>query len=260
MASAAIPGLGDWILGDRKRGGLFLALFLTVLLCYLPLRLPRFYWPFILLILTGQILNAVSGCCTFLLRRSMKDSAANWWIFVVIALGLISVQFERKLELLASGFQVFSVPSDSMAPTIDLGDYVVVDKWYFRDRKPEPNQVIVFQHRAFSLMKRVVATDASTIQGVNGRVQVNGRPLAEPYVVHRDVGHSLDELDNFGPFKLTAGEIFVMGDNRDFSLDSRIRSGSDDFGAVMVTDVIGKPLYRSKGSITGSSHDGQVIK
>src|ERR1035441_760078 len=122
MATAVIPGLGDWILGERKRGGIFLALFLTVLLCHWPLRLPRFFWPFIVLVLVGQTLNVASGCCTFLIRRSTKDSAANWWILVLIALGLCSVPFERRLELRASGFQVFTWTSESMSPTVEKGD------------------------------------------------------------------------------------------------------------------------------------------
>ena len=122
MASAVVPGFGDWILGARKRSSILLALFVTVLLCYWPLRLPRFYWPFIVLILVGQFLNMVSGCCTFLLGRSAKDAAANGWIVIVIVLGLCSVPFERRLELRGSGFQVFTVPSESMAHTINPGD------------------------------------------------------------------------------------------------------------------------------------------
>ena len=63
--SAAIPGLGDWPLGNKGRGRLFLAVFLTSVLCYWPLRLPRFYWPFLALMIVGMVLNIASGWYTF---------------------------------------------------------------------------------------------------------------------------------------------------------------------------------------------------
>jgi signal peptidase I len=260
MVSAVMPGLGDWILGNKKVGGAFLGFFFFQLFCYWPLRLPRFYWPFILLVFAGLLLHVISGCCTFLVRRSVMDAAANWWILVVIAVALFSVSLERRLELRASGFQVFTVPSDSMAPTINPGDYVVADMWSFRDRRPEAGEVVVFRHRALDLIKRIAAKGGDIVTGANGRIEVNGQLLVEPYIVHRDVDHPQDERDNFGPFRLSKDEIFVMGDNRDYSLDSRIRSGEYDYGPVFETDVISKPLYHFRGSVRGSSYDGQLIK
>jgi signal peptidase I len=261
MASAVIPGLGDWILGARKRGGLFFALFATLLVCYWPLRLPRIFLPFFAMILAGMLLNVASASCTFLCGRSDKDAAANWWILVLIPLAFFSVSImELQGVLHASGFRVFATAGQSMEPTLNPGDDIVVDTWYFQGRKPQAGEVVVFRHRGLYLVKRIVATGGATIEGVNDHVEINNRTVAEPYIVHRDVDHPPDERDNFGPFRIGDGEIFVMGDDRDYSLDSRIRSGEYDYGPVFVTDVVGKPLYRFKRSMSGSPYDGQPVR
>jgi signal peptidase I len=146
-----------------------------------------------------------------------------------------------------------------MAPTISPGDNVVVDTWSFRSRKPRAGEIVVFHHHGYDIMKRVVAEDASTIEGIDGSVEVNGRAITEPYAVHSSITPPM-ELYNFGPYRIADGEIFVMGDNRDYSLDSRIRSGADDYGPVFFTDVFGKPLYRFRGSMKRATYDGQAIK
>ena len=96
--------------------------------------------------------------------------------------------------------------------------------------------------------------------GKNGHVELDGREIVEPYAVHRHPEISSDELNNFGPTKVPAGELFVMGDDRDESLDSRVRSGPSDYGPVFVTDVVGKVIYRFSSKLGQSEYDGQKIK
>ncbi len=259
IASAIIPGLGDWLLGHKRRAGLFLSLLTILLLCYWPLRLPRFYVPFLLMVFACLVLNVASGCCTFLLGRSERDAGANWWLLILIALAVFSSSLERAGELGASGFQVFSIPSTSMSPTIKQNDDVVVDRWYFRNRKVQSGEVVVFRHRDLFLVKRLIATGGNTIVGIDGRVEVNGQILTENYAVHSDPENTSVEMNTFGPFKVPEDQLFVMGDNRDLSLDSRIRSAQDDFGPVFVTDIIGKPIYRFSRTIRLSDNDGQKI-
>ena len=260
MASAAIPGLGDWILGEKKRAALFFSILVGLAICFWPLRLPRFFWPLILLILTCAAIHFVSTYCTFLLGRSDRDAAANWWILVLISLAFIFARMEITGQLYASGFQVFLWQSEAMSPTIEIHDLVVVDRWYFRHTNPKVGDVVAFRHQGIYLLKRVIATVGSTIEGTNDRVQVDGKTLDEPYIVHRDADHSPDGRDDFGPFKMTEGELFLMGDNRDFSLDSRFPLPPNNFGHVFVVDVIGKPLYRFRGSFRRTPYDGQLIK
>jgi signal peptidase I len=148
-----------------------------------------------------------------------------------------------------------------MAPTIEAGDKIVVDMQYFHNGKPAPGDVVAFCHHDLILVKRIVAVGGSTISGKNEQVEIDGRQITEPYAVH---GHpeevSLGDLNNFGPIKLPAGQLFVMGDNRDESLDSRVRSGPSDYGPVFVMDVVGKAVYRFSSKLGESEYGGQKIK
>jgi signal peptidase I len=180
ILSGAIPGLGDWLLGNRKRAALFLSLFAATLLCYWPLRIPRFYWPLLLLAVVGSIIHIVSACCTFLLGRSDRDRAANWWILVLIPLAYVFAGVEDTGQLRASGFQIFSIESDSMSPTILIHDHVVVDRWYFRHVSPRASDVVAFRHQGFYLVKRVIAANGSTIEGIHGQVKVDGALSTNP--------------------------------------------------------------------------------
>jgi signal peptidase I len=83
----------------------------------------------------------------------------------------------------------------------------------------------------------VIATGGSQVEGINGVIYVGGEPLQEPYVRH-DMPVP-DYMNNFGPVTVPDGDLFVMGDNRDHSMDSR----DPDFGYIPETSLVGKPLY-----------------
>ena len=128
-----------------------------------------------------------------------------------------------------------------MENTVFVGDYLMADARYYRSRSPSQGDVLIFrtQDGVFSI-KRVIAVEGSTIQGRNGLVYVNGAQLNEPYAHHRPDMQSFETWQNdFGPVTIPSGRIFVMGDNRDLSLDSR----SPDVGPVDVKDVVAKALY-----------------
>lgn len=145
--------------------------------------------------------------------------------------------------------QVFFIPTPSMVPTLLPGDRVAVEKLSYHFGPLERGDVVVFDAPAGStveghLVKRVVALPGETVQGVGGEVLVDGDPLEEPW---------LGEVDT-SPFPSTevpAGEVWVMGDNRDNSGDSRV------FGPVSVSSVVGRafvliwPLDRL-GTLGGS--------
>jgi signal peptidase I len=179
-------------------------------------------------------------------------------MMALMPVALFLCAFETGHIMRASGLHVFDVPSTSMSPTVDAGDKIMVDMRYFRDRKLAPGEVVIFCHHNIFLVKRVIGVGGNTISSKDGHIELDGKPLKEPYVVHRNQ-ETADGLNNFGPVKVAADQLFVVGDNRDDSLDSRWRSGEDDFGPVFVTDVIGKPLYRYSSKIS-SDHDGQRIQ
>jgi signal peptidase I len=135
--------------------------------------------------------------------------------------------------------QAFRIPSESMVKTLLVGDFLFVNKFEYGAkipfthlrlpglRKPRRGDVIVFRSPrdpGKDLVKRCIAVGGQTIEIKDKTVVVDGRPLDEPYVIHIDPNirpAALDPRDNFGPFTVPAGDLFMMGDNRDNSEDSR---------------------------------------
>jgi signal peptidase I len=148
--------------------------------------------------------------------------------------------------------QAFKIPSGSMIPTLLIGDHILVNKFIygteipFTDkrilifRKPERGDIIVFKYPENpkkDFIKRVVAVEGDVIEGRNKVVYVNGNPSKEPYARHYD-RHirpgGFDPRDNFGHIVIPKGKVFVMGDNRDQSYDSRY------WGFVDLKDIKGE--------------------
>jgi signal peptidase I len=160
-------------------------------------------------------------------------------------------------------FQAFNVPSDSMAPTLRTGDQVLVNKFIFREggwplptREPRPYDLALFRLSGGPdelLVKRCVAVEGERIELVDKKLVIDGHPIREPWAVHRDdrtyprsrfVPRELRARDNFGPRTVPPGHLFFLGDNRDYSRDSR------SFGAVPRSAIVGRPVlvFWSRGT------------
>jgi signal peptidase I len=133
-----------------------------------------------------------------------------------------------------------------MERTVLKGDRVIADLRQYRSASPKRGEIVIFRKDGDFFVKRVIAVGGDTIEGRNGKVFVNGNRLEEPYVAH--LGNAPAALDTFGPVVIPTGKLFVMGDNRDVSRDSRVV----DFGLV-ANAVAGRALYilRSKSGKVG---------
>jgi signal peptidase I len=155
--------------------------------------------------------------------------------------------------------QAFQIPTGSMEPTLLIGDFLLVNKLVYAStassveekilpRKAIRRQdIVVFKYPndlAKDFVKRVIGLPGEKIEIKNKQVFVNDKPLDEKYKVHNDSQiiskndyyHYDDTIrDNFGPVNVPAGHIFVMGDNRDNSADSRY------WGFLPLTYVKGRP-------------------
>jgi signal peptidase I len=163
-----------------------------------------------------------------------------------IILALILALFIRTFVI-----QAFKIPSPSMVPTLLVGDHILVNKFLFgfsvpfadgkimSVREPERGDVIVFKYprdRKLDFIKRCIAVGGETLEVREKQVFINGEPIETPQAVFLEGGSMLNGRDNFGPVTVPEGKVFVMGDNRDNSNDSRF------WGFVDLADVKGKAI------------------
>jgi signal peptidase I len=143
------------------------------------------------------------------------------------------------LFLRAFVIQAFRIPSESMRDTLLVGDFLFVNKFEYGPkipfthirlpglRTPRHGDVIVFQYPqdpSKDFIKRCIATGGQTVEVRNKQVILDGQAIREPYVIHTDPNTrpaGYDERDNFGPLTVKPNALFMMGDNRDNSNDSR---------------------------------------
>jgi signal peptidase I len=150
--------------------------------------------------------------------------------------------------------QAFKIPSGSMIPTLQIGDHILVNKLAYGIRIPlkgeylvtfgtaERQEVVVFvypEDRSKDFIKRVIGIAGDIVEIRSKKVYINGKPIIDSYAHFEDGSSKLwpiDNRDNYGPRQVPEGHIFVMGDNRDRSFDSRF------WGFVDLKEVKGKAV------------------
>ena len=156
----------------------------------------------------------------------------------------IAVAVVLALLMRAFVFEVFEVPTGSMLETIQLDDRIVGEKLSYKARAPQRGEIVTFDNPSkdgTTLVKRVIATGGQTVDLQGGNVVVDGEVLDEPYVNGRESLPLSQQLPGIGPitypYTIPEGHIWVMGDNRTNSKDSRY------FGAVPVSDVTSHAVW-----------------
>jgi signal peptidase I len=137
--------------------------------------------------------------------------------------------------------QPYVVPTGSMLPTIQLGDMVLANKFVYDFRTPKAGEIVVFDNpmndsSAPTLIKRVIAVGGQTVTLKDGKVVVDGTALGESYT-HGQASDPLSGSTVTFPVKIPAGYVWVMGDNRTQSEDSRW------FGPVKLSSVRGQAFF-----------------
>jgi signal peptidase I len=163
-------------------------------------------------------------------------------------LGIIVVAVALALVLRAFVVGTYSIPSASMEPTLMIGDRIVVDKLAYHLHGVDRSNIVVFSRPAdedcggapvADLVKRVIGLPGETISLSGGQVYINGKLLPEPWLpasVQRSTtpGPSTKPYALHRPFKVPAHDVFVMGDNRVDSCDSRY------WGPIPESTIVGK--------------------
>jgi len=147
--------------------------------------------------------------------------------------------------------QAFKIPSGSMEPTLLVGDHILVSKFIYGIRipfagkklfkmiNPKRGDIIVFiypKDRSKDFIKRVIGTEGEKVEIMRNKIYINDQLLEDPWGRYEKVDsvRYLPSMDHFGPFIVPKSSLFVLGDNRDNSQDSRF------WGFVHVDEVKGK--------------------
>ena len=158
----------------------------------------------------------------------------------------IAIAFVLAL-LVRCAVQIYSVPSRSMAPTVEAGDTILVTPYFFSSH-PQRGDVIVFESpldRNELMVKRVVAVAGDLVDSRLGHVRIGGYTLSEPYLARAASSGAIEAQI------VPARSYFVLGDNRDESLDSR------SWGVVPHSLVVGRArlvLWSSTPPIGETAH------
>jgi len=165
------------------------------------------------------------------LLRSLLELPVMLLISFVLVFGFVR-------PVIASSFYI---GSESMVPTLQVWDRLLINKLAYDIQGPERGDIVLFRdpHGGKEpLIKRVVGLPGDTVRIRGGRLFVNGEPQKEPYVAERPCVRAAPKTCSFGPVRVPKGHVFVMGDNRANSYDSRF------FGPIPEESIIGEALVR----------------
>jgi signal peptidase I len=171
---------------------------------------------------------------------------SNRWIFELAGVVVVAVVVAILLRTFV--IATYSIPSGSMEPTLQVGDRIVVNKLSYDLHGVDRGNIIVFSTPpnedcagppVADLVKRVIGLPGETISLSGGNVFINGHLLAEPWLPASEQGRtypgpSPEAYALHHPFKIPSGDVYVMGDNRTLSCDSRY------WGPISESTIVGK--------------------
>ena len=162
--------------------------------------------------------------------RKKSGGALEYLVILLVSFALV-FGFVRPFVM-----EAFWIPSGSMIPTLEIGDRVLVNKFIYRFTEPKREDIIVFEsvdNPDEDLIKRVVGLPGDTIAVRRGHLLLNGERQREPFV-----NKKLPDRSFYAKTKVPKGHVFVMGDNRGNSADSRV------FGPLPEKNIEGEAFLR----------------
>jgi len=160
--------------------------------------------------------------------KPRKSELREWAETIIIAV-LVALVIKTFVV------QLYVVDGPSMEPTLYTSDRLLVNKFLYRLRDPRPGEIVVLQdptRPARELIKRVVATEGESIEVRKNVVYINGKELDEPFV-----NELVTKREDIPSTTVPAGHVYVMGDNRSWSQDSRA------IGPIPLSKVDGKAFF-----------------
>ncbi len=141
--------------------------------------------------------------------------------------------------LTASAFQIITITDNSMLPTIEEGQHAIINRWAYKKEDPQKNDFVVFSNRVYTMTgegflmtKRVIGESNDRVMMTGESVYLNNKVIDEDYIF-------MKSPCEFDEVKVPKGKVFVLGDNRTYSTDSRNKT----VGMVDKRDIIGKVIF-----------------
>jgi signal peptidase I len=173
-------------------------------------------------------------------RRKGWKRALSEIVITILAAALVA-GLVQKLAV-----QSFWIPTGSMIPTLGVGDRILVRKAFYSSHDVHEGDIVVFTRPPLEdcgdpgdsdLVKRVIALPGQTIYSSGNSIYVDGRLLAEPYLPAYDpLGRPVPNATRQHPYRVPAGEFYMLGDNRADSCDSRY------WGPINGSSIVGKAV------------------
>jgi signal peptidase I len=247
LLTVLTPGLGHIYLGQARRGIILFVLVMIAdtLLMFAMMGVLARFWMFavslgLLLGLWLYIMVDAIGRA-YRMRDYPHEGYNRWTTYAgafVVACIIFAAPCVYAVHANASGqLLVLNAVTPSMEPTLRVGEYFLADATYYRSRAPSRGDVAVYLHPKQAhlyYIKRIVAVEGDRIAIKGGRAVVNGMMVEEPYL---DIAVADGRFANMPEVRVPPGHVYVLGDNRSNSVDSR---DSVAHGAVPVGNLIGR--------------------
>lgn len=259
------PGLGQLYNNDLR--GVVVSILLTVIatvLCanFLFDSLGKLLYAFAIVIVLDLILSIQA----FFYARRVKEIELKryhrWWAYLLFTVVVYGLPDGYGYILPSRMNTPYVIPSESMVPTLLVGDHLIADGWSYWGKEPKRGDIVVFRYPkdpSVFFVKRLIGLPGDVVELKNGELSINQKLMPQQRTPKPAIGEgpwkfdeyveSLDGVDhivyraqsggreNFGPIKVPPDNFFMMGDNRDRSSDSRV------WGFVGRDALMGKMLY-----------------
>jgi signal peptidase I len=229
-------GLGQVYNGQIKKGIIFciVSLLLPILLCLIGLQYS-FYGIvfFVIFLICFRLFIIIDALFVSIKIKEIILRPYNKWyvylIFAVLIDGIFILTYNNDFfKNGISGVKACYIPSSAMEPVLLVGDYIMVDLKCYKTNKPQRGDIIVFKYPkdpSKDFIKRVIGTEGEKVEIIRNKIYVNEKLINDPWGQYDDQKSEriryIQPVEKFGPVVVPKDSLFVLGDNRDNSQDSR---------------------------------------
>jgi signal peptidase I len=262
LISFVLPGMGQ-IYNSELIKGIILLISVHLICAIALILLGHWFWGLVVFIALTLILRIGAAADAWIMGKKARDLPLKSYnrssVYLLIFIAAIIIFYPGLQFIRDNCLESFRIPSGSSEPTLQIGDNIMVSKGHYRNNQPARGDLAVFvrpddpatdfDESQFNIIKRLIGLPGETVEVRGTTVFINNEPLTEDYAEWRIGG-----VRDFSPQVVPDDSVFFLGDNRDYSKDSRF--WNQPF--IEISRLKGKALYiywsRSFGRI------GQEIK